>query len=857
MKKFSHGAFAVVFCLCIFFGVLGNERTGFIAITGGENSVSRKLMIKGDVPVHDMSNYVSMTDIGGGRFAISNYENIFIFDRRDGAVCAVSIMDDNEKMRQIKMVNGFPFSSESVINPTGVYFAGNNKLYVANYKINNILEGVVDAEGCGFTVEHEYASPSSLGPENVWVDEGSNLLLSANYDAGTVTAFDIDSKHEVWVANVPQAHGVTASNGMVYATGLTERKIYKINISTGEIVQKRGGLGWGPMNSEFMWPTSIYPFSGTEMIVADAQSGFISIVSSENLDTIRYTGGNGPSENLFNYPYAAIPFGNDIAIMQSQRKEVLFISRKEFSISERFYFLENKWPEQRADSLIFGRGWEGYQDFSGNNVRILDDFYRLGFGGLHALTGRRILKMPDVGTLFNDSAYVYFLQAHNSEDLSVLWSSGSRSAYGVARMRDGLNILVPKRINLDSWLVGETVVSEGGVRIDVSDLENDFLEMAGRYHEHLFLSGWVGQRDLYDILDFADYGHVRYELFLEKLNGVFSTPEGRRFKLAYDICSDADVCDLEMLRSAARKYFLETRYLPYLPLDEYLLVGMLTGVVANDELYRDIEYGDCGRGAYYPGHGLDVLYTETLDDYLAATDMQGSVVCFSLKDELPVSGLEIVWNDMETASRSIEIYGRKSVGQGAWKLIGQFSDYPVRMKDGYANSFIGFPKAENYAEFSLQIINGEGQQRLLARRIQPVIFQSMVMACHDSNFIEGYGVAALKTPSLQDYMSASDLASSSVCFSNPERLGVTGVKIGWFSEDEAGVEVEVFGADLNDFSDAISIGRFSLSYYDEDGYWFSDVDFDASGNYPFYKIKLVEGLGQNRLMLRHISLVSE
>jgi len=823
-------------------GMPGNAKSGFVPITGGENAVSKQIMIKGNIPVYDMGNYVSIADIGGGKFAISNYENIFIFDRHDSAICAASIVDGNAKMKQVRMTDGFAFSGGSAINPTGVYFASNNKLYVANYKVNNILEGVVDAERCEFTVEHEYASPSSLGPENVWVDESSNLLLSANYDAGTVSAFDLDSKHEVWVANVPQAHGIAVSDGTVYATGLTERKIYKINISTGEVVQERGGLGWNPMNSEFMWPTSIYPFSGTEMIVADAQSGFVSVVDAENLNTIRYTGGN---------------VGDDIAIMQSQRKGVLFISRKDFGISEKFYFFENYWPEQQVENVIFGKGWKGYQDFSGNYVKLMAGSYRLGFGSLHDLDGRRIVKMPDIGTLFNNSAYMYFLQAYSSEDLSIIFSSGSSSIHGLARMHDGLNILVPKQINADSWIVGGEVVSEGGRRIDINDLRSDFFKMADRYHEHLVLNGWVGQRDLYDIFNFENYGYVRYEIFLKRFNNVFSTPEGRKFKFAYDSCSDADACDLQMLRSAARKYYLETRYLPYLQLDEYILVGMLTGIVANDELYRDVEYGDCGSGAYYPGHGLETLYTETLDDYLAAIDMQGSSVCFSLKDELPVSGLDIVWNDMETAARSIEIYGREFRGKGTWKLIGQFSDYPIRIQDGYANSFVGFSKPESYAEFFLKVVEGGVQQRLLVRKMQPVIFHNMATACHDSNFIEGYGVAALRTPSLQDYTSASDLASSSVCFSNPERLEIAGVKLGWFSEEEAGTEIEVFGAVENDFSGAVFIGRFFVDYYDEGGYWFSDIRFNDPGNYPFYKIKFVKGLGQNRLILRHISMIQK
>jgi|GEM_PF-3416513 len=856
MKKSIFSVFLLLFALEVYSKFPRNEMAGFIAITGGENAVSKELAIRGGVPVYDMDNYVSITDIGEGRFAISNYKNIFIFDRADSLVCVVSVLYDSAIKNQVKAAHGFPFDSNSGVNPTGVFFAKNNKLYVANYKINNILEGSLDVGRCEFHVEHEYSSPSSLGPENVWVDENSNLLFSANYDAGTVAAFNVDTKQEVWVADVPQAHGVSVSNGKVYATGLTERKIYKINISNGEIIQEKGGLGWRPMNSEFMWPTSIHPFSSDEMIVADAQSGFISIVDAESLDTIYYTGGNGPSGNLFNYPYAATRFGDEIAVMQSQRKGIAFVSRKDFRVSENFYFMENKWPEQPVEELVFGKEWEGYQDFSGNNVKVMGDIYRLGFGNLHAMNGRHVMKMPDVGTLFNDSAYVYFLQAHHDDDLSLLLSSSSKALYGVVRMRDGINVLVPKQISVDSWLVGGGVISEGGVRVDLDDLSRDIIGTANQYHASLLAHGWIDGRKLYELLEFSDYGYTTYEFFLERLKNVFSSPEGRRFAMTYAACSDADVCDLHELRDAARKYYLETRYLPYRQLDEYLLVGMLTGVVANEELYQDVEYADCEEGSYYSGHGLNALYSKTLDDYLAAINLEGSTVCFSVKDNFPINGVDIVWNDMESASKSIEIYGRELRGQGNWMLVGQFSGYSISMKDGYAYSFIEFDKPENHAEFYLRVVDGGEQQRLLVRKIQPLIGRNMAMACHDSIFIEGYDVAALQTPSLQDYLSAYDLSSSSVCFSNLENLSVEGVKIGWFSKDEVGIEVEVFGASGNDFADIILIGKFAASRYEEGGYWFSDIHFNASRNYPFYKVKLVKGEGQNRFILRHLSLIS-
>jgi len=700
---------SLFFAGCYFSPSAAQAGSGFIAITQGESLKARRIIGDEEFSRYVGGNYVSMSSMGDGKFVVANYRDLFIFDRKHATFCVVSIIDGsgsaNEKPKH---------------NPTGVFFSENEKLYVANYKRNNILSGAVDLENCSFTIEAEYSSGNSLGPENVWVDQASSLVLSANYDAGTVTAFDIDTKKETWSAIVPQAHGVSVNNGHVYATGLTDRKIYKINILDGSIVKEKGGLGWNPIRSEFLWPTSIYPMSDHRMILSDAHTGFVSIIDADSLDTVQYMGGNGPSYSLFNYPYAAIPFGNEIAIMQSMRREILFISASDFSVTERFYFggEEIRWPAQ-SSLPVFGGSWEGYRDFSGNDIHVLGEAWRLGFGNVHAVKDGRVLRIPDTGTLFNPNEYIYFLQGYGRENISILFSSSAQSLLGIVKARNGIDLLIPKTINPDSWLVGGRIVSGRDTNIAIEDILSEFLQISEKYHERMLLRGWLDKADLYEIFMFQSMG-LDYENFLAKLDNVFNSPEGRRFQLAYEGCSNSVTCNIQELKKAARRYFHEKGRARYENLDEYLLIGMLTGVSATDTIDHAVEYGDCGTGSYYPGFGLNALYSDTLDDYLSAVDMEGSVVCLSLKDRPLTSGLEITWNDLETASKAIEIYGRKTAGEGTWELIGRFSDYPLHVINGYAKSSLRFEQPERYDEFYIAVTDGGQQQRLLIRAIQPV-----------------------------------------------------------------------------------------------------------------------------------------
>lgn len=84
----------------------------------------------------------------------------------------------------------------------------------------------------------EIKTSNTIGPENVYVTDDGKYLASANYDGSDVTLFELTSfkqYKEIWNATeIGQAHGVTIKDSFVYATGLTERKVYKLDIRDGK-----------------------------------------------------------------------------------------------------------------------------------------------------------------------------------------------------------------------------------------------------------------------------------------------------------------------------------------------------------------------------------------------------------------------------------------------------------------------------------------------------------------------------------------------------------------------------------------------------------------------------------------------
>jgi hypothetical protein len=312
--------------------------------------------------VNSESNWVSIAKYDQDNYVVANYSSLILFNRSNASVCPLLVFGG-------EFVSAYDRSAarasdskkkQMIYNPTGVFIDRQGRLYVANYKGNNILSFSVDVAKCVATLVDEFTSQQSGGPENVAVDNDKSILVSANYDAGTVTAFSLETKNQLWSTSVPQAHGVTISNGIIYATGLAERKIYEIELGTGKILRSAGELGWDPSKGQFLWPTSIFDDGKSGLVLSDAHTGFVSKIDRKTLSASTYFGGNGPSYRYLNYPYTAAVFGNEIFVLSSMRNQLIVLDKYSLSTKEGFTTKSDFWPPEKGFDYDFWRDWAAY-----------------------------------------------------------------------------------------------------------------------------------------------------------------------------------------------------------------------------------------------------------------------------------------------------------------------------------------------------------------------------------------------------------------------------------------------------------------------------------------------------------------
>lgn len=696
----------------------------------GSAPTRRLIRLRDDIEAEGHSSlfkaqYVSIAQIDDHNFLISNYVNLLLFNSHRAEICVLkpSFSISDIGVHRHRSIERIPLNGHTY-NPTGVYATITGDIFVANYKGNNVLRGSLNIKDCTVNFFQSYSSQSSLGPENVSVDIGKKIVVSANYDAGTVTAFHIDSGNEAWSTQIPQAHGVAIVGERVFATGLRDRKIYELRLSNGGLLRSVGSLGWNPSKQEFMWPTSIYPTDSDELVIADAQSGFISFLNLGDLSVNRYIGGNGPSDELFNYPYSATPVRNAIAVMQSSRTEIVFLDPDGGRVIERFSFENREWPVKSQEIRPFGYGWVGYVNESGPRLFIRGVPYKLGFGNLHPESNGPILRAPDIGGLFNFGPYLYFLQGQSTDSgLSYFFSSSSTTLISLGQEKGRPDLIMSDRIPVDSWLneAGE-IVSNQGI-LGQHDFLNKFHRTARVLYGELDKEGWIAPKFIYSTLNFNVAGSkISFEEFIKHLDKVFVSQNARSFKYLYDRC--AAECNLSDLRKAAASYYKEISGQAYANLDEYILVGMLSGYSGSNSDQKDYSwiFDDCGRGKYYAGYGTTALETLNLNDYLSAESIDSSLVCFSAIDrrDFALQNITFSWYSEKEIPKRLEIYGLEINGPLANSVLIKSIDVEgATTLGGYLFSIFELERPPSFSKYMIKLIRGGEQDRLILRGIFP------------------------------------------------------------------------------------------------------------------------------------------
>lgn len=702
----------------------GGAVDGYFNLKGGGERREIKIENEG---VNYRSNYVSIAKVGVGEYVVANYNSLLLLSRLNGDVCILRPLDSDFKSVYEKRENNTVSRNLRDYNPTGVASDSLGNLYVANYKGNNVLVFSVDVPKCELSLKGEYRSHESMGPENVAVIEARDILLVANYDAGTVVAFSISTGKKLWSAAVPQAHGVAEFNGRVYATGLTERKIYEISIDTGEVLRSTGSLGWNPMVNQFMWPVSINKLNDEKLIISDAHTGYVSVFDAASMQVESYFGGNGPTYKRFNYPYAAVKIDDEVVVLSSMRGHILFLDADARYIKEEMVVDRERWHDLTISDDIFGHGWSDYvNNASDARLSINGVRYKLGYAHLHPVDGGPVLRVPDTYTMLNPGAYLYFLQGLESQDVSAFFSSSGTQLLVAAHRRGKPDFIYTRALPLDSWKIGNEIFSPSGARIDAARILLDVKPFVEKMDSIYAKYGWVSIPSFIDLIGTdwlgtpgrKDKESLAFSLF-EK---VFSTVDGVAFYGRVKNC-DYLVCAAIDVKNAAHKYFDSVRRQAYANFDEVALISMISGVVPNlgNKIFSSkvrMSYFGCESSKYYPGYGPEALATEDLTDYLSAEEITSSSVCFSADGEGVREGrrrIQIGWLLPEEVAAEFEVV--ELMENGSRRSLGVFRNPDVFLNGDYLYSTIDIPDFDSSSSIMVRLIKGGQQDRLLLRSL--------------------------------------------------------------------------------------------------------------------------------------------
>lgn len=523
-----------------------------------DTSVERRENVTGNSK--SSNAIVSVAKYSKDGYLMTDYQNIYWYD---DAKKHLTILKSDFSIFKKEGKNCF-------YQPTGVAVDAEKKVYIANYRGNNVLQGRLDLAKKSITWERDYRSKHSISPENVTVDLARKRVYSANYDGGTISAFDAVSGKELWAAPVPQAHGVVFDQDYVYAVGLDKRNIVKIDSNTGKIVLESGGMGWNPVKQQFMWPVTVDILNDDTLIVADAQNGFISLADKKTLQVKSFFGGNGMGHRYFNYPYTAKVLDDEVWISSAFRPEIVVLDRKTLKGLRRYFWRPTIARGEHKEP--FGVGWEGYINKRPEDViELLSKKYQLGFAQIHHADN--IFYLPFPGTLYCPwMRHMYMLQYHIENNVTFIWSSSLQYVYMLVADQSGRYAsLWVREITVDSWKDGDSIITQKE-RLKFADLARQALDNDRKLKELQKKNGIVSSENLKQFFE-KNLSSSHYSALFNK---IFSSYAGVQFKQAYDHYRKSAP---DKVRAAARLYFGRIAAgSVYKNLDEYLMVSMLTGV---------------------------------------------------------------------------------------------------------------------------------------------------------------------------------------------------------------------------------------------------------------------------------------
>lgn len=484
--------------------------------------------------------------------------------------------------------------------PTGVTSdPKTHRVYVANYYGNNIIEGSLDCAKGEFSVKSVISSPESISPENVALSADGKILASANFDGGTVTAFERreDGWRQIWANKVSFAHAVSIIGANVYATSLDTKAIYKYEAHTGKLLAQVGSMGVDPLKAQHMWPTGLTNFDGT-LVLTDAQTGYVCSINQQTLQSETCFGGNGLGPTKFIMPYGVVQRGKNLLVMSTFSSRVaeaeVNFSRGTMKIIHDWYWT----GDQKLNRDFVGDRTGGeirtvaFQGDPYSSVCVMPTWlpgFSCGYSALANDTQSKFLRFPGMSAILPSARLFYFVQsfpgrsAHDTYFFSV-------STPNILNLRlvDGVPYIFSRRYVNGLQSSKEELISPTRT-IQKDQIRSDF------DHEYADL---VSKRNKGGVVPLADAAAILAPLekrgeFRDDMKAALDSSksaEGAKFLADYLHCT-GDSCDADMLRKDALAFAAEQLKASYIQLDRLVIPCMLTNAKCGPVLWKALTEG--------------------------------------------------------------------------------------------------------------------------------------------------------------------------------------------------------------------------------------------------------------------------
>lgn len=253
-------------------------------------------------------NVATISPISGSRFFAGNFKDILIIDF------------DTKAIRKV------PINGNAEIQPAGLYYArGPRLLFSADYLLNKVSVFRFD----GAELHFLFNVPGLISPEGVAYDDKAGILSVAEFDGHGTSAWKIDANERIasklWWEKVGYAHGIASMNGRVYSTSLLDRKIHVFDQATGKKIESFGAMGWEEKELQFLWPTYLATDGNGNLVVADAENGWVRIVNPNTKKVLASVGGAGPGRGRFSQPYTAVVADGKMAIASTKEERFVWL----------------------------------------------------------------------------------------------------------------------------------------------------------------------------------------------------------------------------------------------------------------------------------------------------------------------------------------------------------------------------------------------------------------------------------------------------------------------------------------------------------------------------------------------------